>query len=176
MRNKIINQLLVISNVFFIVGLLITTILINKMNLIAINTESMNQIILHYIPFIIFMILSLVSSLIFGFFRKEYFLLINPHLTKKSITLYKASVFMLFFNIFLAIVLIFSGLSLPISKIQKNIDFFQNGYIYIVLGVEMFLTFIDVLMDALSKLKVKVDLANKRMGFFEELNGDDNGK
>ena len=53
---------------------------------------------------------------------------------------------------------------LLVNSSTKSVDFFRNGYLYIVIALEMVLTLIDVAIDALSKLKTKVDLSIKRGG------------
>lgn len=178
MRNKIINHLLLFANVLFILGIVITTIIINKINvgtfLDSLAVDDRNKILKSFLPFIFCMILSLVSAGFFGHFRKEYFILIKQHITKKTENLYKASVFMLFFNILLAIIMLFSSILIWNTDNINDFYFFKNVYLYILLGIEMFLTLIDVCIDSIAKLKIKVDLAYKRTGVSEFLDGDKN--
>lgn len=168
MRIKFINHLLLIANILFILGIVITTILVNNTP----NYDQASRVLFNYIPFIVLLLLSLVSATIFAHFRKEYFILIKSHLSEKSIRLFKASVFMLFFNLIVAIAMLFLGLCFFININEQNTNFFKNVYLYIVLGIEMFLTLVDVGIDAIAKLKVKVDLALKRSGTDEFLKED----
>ncbi|MDE5949616.1 MAG: hypothetical protein K2J02_00470 [Malacoplasma sp.] len=159
MRNNILNHLLQIANVSFIFGIVLTTILVSQSENIEFNWPVL------YIPCIIFLIISLGIATAFAIFKKNYFILVGMHISKKSITLYKWSVYMLFINIFIAIVMLFLGsFLLLVNSSTKSVDFFRNGYLYIVIALEMVLTLIDVAIDALSKLKTKVDLSIKRGG------------
>lgn len=162
MRNKLINHLLLFSNVLFILGLAITIILINNKGQSGYLLD-LNSIILYYVPFIVLMILSMIIAGLFFKFRFEYFVMIKIHLNPKTIKLYKASILMLFFNIFVAMVMMFSILFTNLDD-PATLNFFKNIYLYIVLGIEMFLTMVDVALDAIAKLRIKVDLANRRSG------------
>ncbi|MDE6562738.1 MAG: DUF5453 family protein [Malacoplasma sp.] len=159
MRNKILNKMLQLANVTFIFGIVLTTILVNQSKSIEVDWPVL------YIPCIIFFIISLIAATVFAVYKKNYFILISMHISKKSISLYKLSVYILFINIFIAIIMIFLGsFFLLINSNTKNATFFQNGYFYIVIALEMILTLVDVGIDAISKLKTKVDLSLKRGG------------
>lgn len=108
----------------------------------------------------------MVFAGIFAFYRKNYFILIFQHLTPKSIKYYKISVYFLFFNIFVAIVLMFVGV---LYLLQYKTSFFLGAYLYIVLGILMALTLADVVIDSISRLKVKLDLSIRRGGADELL-------
>lgn len=166
MRIKIINHLLLFANILFIFGLVISIILINKTPSEILG----NKVIINYIPFIVFMLLSLTCATLFAYFRKNYFILIKSHLSKRSITLFKSSVFLLFANLIICIVMLFAGLAFFANENLKEINFFKNVYLYIILGIEMLLTMVDVGVDSIAKLKVKVDLAIKRSGTQDFLN------
>lgn len=158
MRNKIFDHFLQISNVSFILGIVISAILLNYGNPIEWGAK--------LFPFYIFTIIALVCATIFAFYRKNYFILISQHLTPKSIKYYKISVYFLFFNIFVSIVLMLVG---TLAILPKNQNFFTNIYLYIILAIEMLLTLADVVMDSISRLKIKLDLSIKRGGADELL-------
>ena len=158
MRNKIFDHLLQIANVCFIFGIALTIILVHQSS----NDEIVINWAKLYIPCIIFLIISLVIATVFAIYKKNYFVLIGMHISKRSITLYKWSVYMLFLNIFIAMLMLFLGLLLLNDK-QGEV-FFKNGYLWIIFGLETFLTLVDVGIDAVCKLQVKLDLARKRGG------------
>ncbi|MDE5841833.1 MAG: hypothetical protein K2H11_02520, partial [Malacoplasma sp.] len=103
MRNNILNHMLQLANVTFIFGIVLTTILVNQSKSIEVDWPVL------YIPCIIFFIISLIAATVFAVYKKNYFILISMHISKKSISLYKLSVYMLFINIFIAIIMIFLG-------------------------------------------------------------------
>lgn len=187
MLNKLINHLLLLANVLFIFGLALTIIFINlnqpwiEINLsdlndvnqsVVISDINKNKVLECFTPFIISTFLATTSAAIFAYQRLKYYVLISCHIEKRTRNLFKVSVYLLFFNLLLAIILMFSGLSM----LDTNYFFFKNYYLYIILGVEMFLTLIDVFLDALAKLKVKVDLANARANNEILLEGKNDGK
>lgn len=163
MRSKFINHLLLIANVLFIFGLVLTIIILSN-NYKNQQITQANQIIVAYIPFMLFMFFSMITAAFFVKFRYEYFISIKMHLTKKTVAIYKSSIYLLFWNIFLAIVMMFTILFFINLEQVETMDFFVNVYLYIILGLEMALTMVDVVLDALSKLKIKVDLAIRRSG------------
>lgn len=167
MRNKLINHLLLLSNVLFILGLTISIILINKRNITFSDVYQIDRLELlkDFAPFIVFFILSLISCTFFAIERKKYFNLVKNHITKKTLTYFNLSIYMLFFNIALAVILMFYGMAL--WKTDANLNFYKNIYLYLILGIEMFLTLVDTFFDAICKLKIKVDLANKRTDAYQ---------
>ncbi len=166
MKNKLVNHLLLISNILFILGLTISIILVQKN--IDINGENIiydaslkTKLIINYIPFIVFISLSLLTAAFFYFYRKQYFVLIKNHISPRTKIFHECSIYLLFFNIAIAIIMMFSGVLMWDNK--ETFLFYKNIYLYIVLGTEMILTLADAAIDALSKLNIKVDLASKRM-------------
>lgn len=165
MRIKFNNRLLQISNFIFIFFMVISIILItnNFKNIVEQNyINNKKNIIYSYIPFIIGIFLSLITASFFVYYKKKYFELIFSHITTKTIFLFKSSIFLLFFNILLAIILMFFPLFF--LKTNASFKFYLNYYIFIVLAIMMLLTLVDILVDSVSILKIKVDLANKRYG------------
>lgn len=169
MRNKILDHLLQFSNVSFIFGIVLTIILIHLKSPNNDTTYLMQNWALLYLPYTIFLIISLILATCFAFYRKNYFILISQHITKKCIKIYKWSVYILFINIFISILMLYIG---AVTLLNSNPTFFMNGYLYIVLALEMALTLLGVALDAISKLKVKVDLSLRRGGSQEMLSKD----
>ena len=45
---------------------------------------------------------------------------------------------------------------------QNTLNFLGKGYFFVIIGIEMLLTLIDITIDAISKSKIKYDIAVKR--------------
>lgn len=169
MRNKLFDHLLQLSNVSFIFGIVLTIILIHLKSSNGDYSYLLQNWALLYLPYTIFLIISLVSATCFALYRKNYFILIDQHITKKCISIYKWSVYMLFINIFISILMLYISAA---TLLSSNTSFFVNGYLYIVLAIEMILTLFDVVLDSISKLKVKLDLSLRRGGSDQMLSKD----
>ena len=88
MRNKILDHFLQFSNLSFIFGMVVTIILIHLRSSNGYEDLLWNWAYF-YIPYTIFLIISLILAGVFAYHRRNYFILISQHITKKCITLYK---------------------------------------------------------------------------------------
>ena len=92
MRIKLIDYLFTLSNVLFILGIVISTILI--INDVNKNPSSVSYHLdfIYYLPFIIFLIMSFIACLTYLILKYKYFQLIKMHVSSKFILLNYISV------------------------------------------------------------------------------------
>lgn len=161
MKNKIIDYFLAISNFLLVVGIVVTSILVihyfkNLSDNIDINDIHMN-VNEYYIPFYVLFFISAIFLFLHIYFKKQYLILVKMHLTKKTIRAF----FISFASAI--IILIFSTVWISCAPYLSSTDQL-NWYFYVLIGITMLLTFINICLDAYARFGVKADLVKKRMG------------
>lgn len=164
MKNKIVDHFLAISNFLLELGIVITSILVicYFKNLIK-NDEGININNIHmninefYIPFYVLFLISAIFLFLHIYFKRQYLILIKMHLSKKTIKLFFVSF------ISATIILIFSTVWISCAPYLSSVDQ-CNWYFFVLIGVSMALTFINICLDAYARFGIKTDLTKKRMG------------
>lgn len=150
MKNKIIDHLLVFSNFFLIIGIVVTSVLVIKSD----YTANINEL---YLPFYVLFFIAAVFLVFHIYFKKQYLILIKMHISKKTLQTYIASF------AFAIVIMLFSTTWISCAPyLSSNAQ--HSWYFYTLIGISMFLTIINVCLDSFAKFGVKIDLTKKRMG------------
>lgn len=162
MRIKLIDYLFTLSNVLFILGIVISTILIiNDVNKNP-SSASYHLDFIYYLPFIIFLIMSFIACLTYLILKYKYFQLIKMHVSSKFILLNYISVSVLLLCwIFSALVFIFLYSFIEFSQIKMTL--------IILIVFSLILTLVDVGINSYSKIKIQIELAIRRTKGIEEV-------
>ena len=156
MKNKIIDHFLVFSNVFLVLGIVITSILIIKNE----YNPNINEL---YLPFYLLFFVAAVFLALHIYFKKQYLMLIKMHITKKTVSIYMASF------IFEIVIMLFSTVWIscaPYLLLNATVNNWKewHWYFYTLIGISMFFTIINICLDSYARFGVKIDLTKKRMG------------
>lgn len=152
MKNKILDHFLLFSNFFLIIGIVITSILFIKGN----GTTNPN---LSFLPYIIFLFVSVIFASVHIFLKKNYLMLIKMHISKKTIYSYLFSFCFTFFIMLFSCIWMVCVNFLPYDNALEG-----SWYFYTLIGISMFLTIVNICIDSYARFGVKIDLTKKRMG------------
>lgn len=160
MRIKFVEKLFLIANLIFILGVTISVILFNRIVI------DLNNAFLLLLPYIVLLIIALVLITILIKWRSDYLITVKQHLSSKALNLNYISITLFFFNVIVASFMFILGIIfLGVDSFNNNAVFFRTSYVFIIIGIELALSFINLVLDALAKIKIKVDLTLKRAGF-----------
>lgn len=159
MKTKITDYFLAVSNFLLELGIVITSILIicYFKNLESNMNNYHMSINNFYIPFYVLFFISAIFFILHIYFKRQYLILVKMHLSKKTINLFFISF------IFAIIILVFSAAWISCAPYLSSADQ-CNWYFYVLIGVSMLLTLINVCLDAYARFETKGDITKKRMG------------
>lgn len=155
MKNKILNSLLLVGNVLYTIGLVLTSVLIIKSNK-SFQSESANLTLL-FLPSIICTFFSIILFCLYFYNKRNYFLLVKMHINSKWIFFHYIGGLLLSLGILVTAILMW------ISNII-SIDAQNTWYFYFVIALNILFLIISYGIDAYSKFRISVDIARRKMG------------
>lgn len=166
--NKFENIFFTLAWILFILGILISSILmINFSKLTSGSGESNWMSPLFMLPIAISVFIGDILLFFYLFFKYRYFVLIKMHVQKKWIYLTYISVAIIVFNQILAIIMGICAYLLTSHAVESY-------YMYVLIAISMLINMIAVVINSISKFMIKVDITIKRRG--QEFSNDDISK
>lgn len=155
MKNKIFNSLLLVGNVLYTIGLVLTSVLIIKSNK-SLQSESVNLTLL-FLPSIICTFFSIILFCLYFYSKRNYFILVKMHINSKWIFFHYVSGLLLSLGILITAILMW------ISNIMSI--YAQNTwYFYFIIALNILFLVTSYGIDAYSKFRISIDIARRKMG------------
>ncbi|MEG0879632.1 MAG: hypothetical protein RSE95_03160 [Malacoplasma sp.] len=167
MKNKIFNSFLLVGNVIYTIGLVLTSVLIIRSNKSS-DIQNVNVTLL-FLPSIICTFLSIILFCLYFYNKRIHFILIKMHINSKWIFLHYLSGLLLCFGILITAILMWT--SNLVSMEMQN-----QWYFYFVIGLNILFLMISYGIDAYSNFRVSIDIARRKMGDEFEKNYIDSKK
>lgn len=155
MKNKILNYSLLVGNVLYTIGLVLTSVLIIKSNK-SLQSESANLTLL-FLPSIICTFFSIILFCLYFYNKRNYFLLVKMHINSKWIFFHYIGGLLLSLGILITAILMW------ISNLI-SIDAQNKWYFYFVIALNILFLIISYGIDAYSKFRISIDIARRKMG------------
>lgn len=156
-KNKIVDYFFMIANALFMLGIVITSILvINDINQNYLESRGFDRVKLaHLSAFIVCTIISFTFIMVFLWSKYNYFKLIKMHITTKYIWMhYFASSILL--SLYVLATLFF--ILCPLVDIKTLTSF----YFYVGIAIFGILGLFAIGLNSYSNIKIKIELAIRR--------------